>query len=248
MLNITGMGKDELTKLDPGRVNWSLSSDEIIYIAKVLGACWEYDYRAAEKGKTGLHPQLKSGLHSDGFFSSKILFSYPNIKTIIANQLVRRFNHLGVVKKPDWVAGIPNGATELGREVARIMKARATEMKKEDGRIMLESLIQPSESVLLVEDFCTRGTGFEEAVREIWRKQPLAEILPIELVVVNRGGLKRIIVHDSEGSAGFDIVAAVNHRMNDWDPRECWLCIMGSHPIKPKATDKNWQLLITSQM
>lgn len=236
MLKIMGMSKEELLNLVPHNINWLMTKEEILYIAKTLGSFWEYNYQAAKEGRVGKHALLKSGLHSDGFFVSRILLEPQNIRTIIANQLVLRFNQLEI-PKPDWVAGIPEGATKLGQDVASLMGVKNAEMKKEDGRIAMISSIAPGETLLLVEDFCTRGTGFTEAVLDIVSKQPKVKILPYELVIINRGSLSEISV---EGVGIFKIIAVATHRVNDWDPSECPLCKMGSVAIKPKATEENW--------
>ena len=243
MFRVIGMTKEELVALNPQSIDWQLSAEEIVYMAKTLGAYWKYNYGASRMGKVGLHAELKSLLHSDGFFVSAILLEPDNIRTIIANQLALRFNQLGI-PKPDWVAGIPKGATKLCEDVAQIMSVKNAKMKKETERIELVSSIGPGESLLLVDDFCTRGTGFKEAVADIKSKQPQVKFLPLELVVLNRGGLKEIAI---EGVGGFQVVAAVEHRVNDWKPEDCPLCKMGSKPIKSKAMDENWRLITTSQ-
>ena len=124
MLKIIGMPKDALLGLCPDSLKRPgsiqlLTEEEVVYIAETLGAFWKYDYEAAKCGKVGLHAELKSLLHSDGFFISRILLEQPNIRTIMADQQVMRFNQLGI-PRPDWVAGIPDGATELGKDLARI--------------------------------------------------------------------------------------------------------------------------------
>lgn len=255
MLEIIGMTKEELLGLNSDSLKERgsirlLTEKEVVYIAEILGAFWKYDYEAAKQGKVGLHAELKSLLHSDGFFFSRILLEYQNIKTMIAGQQVMRFNRLGTFK-PDWLAGIPDGATELGKEVARLLGVKTAGMRKEDGRIVLIDSIPAGETLLLVEDFCTRGKGFTEATLEILSKQPAVKILPYELVIINRGGLIEIEI-PAEKTGGSKIVAkvisAVNYRINDWEPAECPLCKIGSKPIKPKATDENWRLITTSQL
>jgi len=244
MLKIVGMSREGLLNLVPDNINRLLTEEEIVYIAKTLNSYWEYDYEAAKQGRVGRHAELKSLRHSDGFFVSKILLEPQNIRTIIANQLVLRFNQLKV-SKPDWVAGIPEGATKLGQDVANLMGVKNAEMKKEDGRIIMVTSIAPNKPLLLVEDFCTRGTGFSEAILDIVSKQPRVKILPYELVIINRGSLSEISV---EGVGIFKIIAVATHRVNDWDPSECPLCQMGSVAIKPKATEENWLDITTSQL
>ncbi len=249
MLKIIGMEKDHLLGLHPdsftrpGDPSRLLTEKEVVYIATTLGAFWAYNYKALKKGKPGLHAELKSGLHSDGFFISKILLESWNMRVIMGDQIVLRLKQSGIAR-PDWVAGIPDGATELGKEVAQALGAKESLMKKEDGKIVLISSIGAGESLLLVEDFCTQGTGFKEAVGDIIAKQPKVRILPFEFVIINRGGLKEIAI---DGLGVFKIVPVAEHRVQDWSPEDCPLCKVGSKPIKPKATDENWKLITTSQ-
>lgn len=251
MFKITGMTKEELlgihpdSLMRPGDVHL-LTEEEVIYIAETLGAFWKYNYEVAKQGKSGLHAILKSGLHSDGFFISAILLEHSNIRWLFANQMVLRFNELGI-PKPDWIVGIPKGATELGKDVAEIMGVKNAEIKKgDDGRISLESEIMPDETLLGVEDFSTRGTGFKEAVLAILSKQPKVKFLPYYGVILNRGGLTEV---EAEGIAQpFRIVPVTVKRINDWEPPECPLCReFGSEAIKPKATEESWRLITTSQ-
>lgn len=250
MLKILGMGKEQLLDLHPdslkkpGESERVLTEEETIYIATTLGAFWAYNYQALKEGRPGLHAELKSGLHSDGFFYSKILLESWNMRAVMADQIAIHFRRLGLAK-PDWAAGIPDGATELGREVARILETKEAEMKKEEGKIILVSSIEAEETLLLNEDFCTQGTGFREAVRDILSRQPQTKILPVEMVLINRGGLKEIEI---EGVGTFKIVSIVEHRVQDWRPPDCPLCQAGSKAIKPKATDENWRLITTSQL
>lgn len=243
MINILEMGREELLSLNPDEVNRMLTKEEVLYIWTELDGFWAYDYDAAKDGKTGLHARLKSERCSDGFLYSKIVLEHDNIRAIMARQLVFRFNKAGI-PKPDLVAGIPDGATKLGQDFGSIMDIKIFDLKKENGVIKVDDL-QPNKGTLLpIEDFCTKGTGFKEAVKVIKSESPDIDILPCELVIINRGGLKEILV-DNLGS--FKVMAITEHRINDWDPSECPLCEQGSKLIKPKATPENWQLIKHSQ-
>jgi orotate phosphoribosyltransferase len=217
-------------------------------MARQLGAFWTYDYSAAEHGKPGMHALLKSGNHSDGFFVSRILLAADNIRRIIAWQMFMRlkaffsFGPEGTI--PYYVAGIPDGATMLGKEIQEIIGCKLAEMKKQDGHISLVTEIQSGARIILVEDFCTRGTGFIEAVKEVITKQPRAAIMSCDPVIINRGGLEGITV---EGVGHFKILPVVEWRVQDWTPETCPLCAKGSTPIKPKATDENWLAITNSQ-
>lgn len=244
-MNIQDMELAELLKLKPGEIDRLLTPGEVIHIALTLGAFWKYDYEAAKQGRFGKHAILKSKLHSDGFFISRILLEPENIRLIIADQIVRKLRYGRVWPRPDYVAGVPDGATKLGEDVARMLDSKNAVMKKSDGRISLVTEIEPGASVLLVEDFCTRGTGFKEAVNVVTTSQPRAGIVPVDPVILSRGGTKVIIV---ENVGTFAVLPVVEWRVQDWDPAKgCPLCDMGSVPIKPKETDESWRDITTSQ-
>lgn len=237
-MNIQKMGKDELLKLKPEDVTRLLTAEEILHIAKVLGAFWMYDYKAK---KVGMHALLKSGQHSDGFFVSRILLSFENIRMIISNQMVMKIRE-AKIPTPDWVVGVPNGATELGQDIALILGTKCAKMKKIDGKIVFLTELKPEDSILIVEDFCTRGTGFAEAVRVVLA-QSGAYIFPYDPVIINRGGLKFLPIQ----WRNYTILPVVEIRIKDWDPKQCELCKVGSVAIKPKETDENWKMLNNSQ-
>ena len=242
-MNILGMGREDLLTLCVDDISRSLTAEEVLYMATVFGAFWAYNYDVA-KQKPGLHAILKSGLHSDGFFVSRIFLEPENIRRIIARQIVMRLRQVGV-SMPDYVAGIPDGATALGKVVAEMLGVPEMPMEKVEGRIVVVTKIPDKARLLLVEDFCTRGTGFVEAVLQIRNRQPSVSIAPYNPVIINRGGLTEIVIpgHDS-----YMILSVVERRIQDWESVDCPLCALGSKPIKPKVTDENWQLITKSQL
>ncbi len=247
-LNLLGMSKEELLLLNPSDfADRLLSAEEVIYIAETLDAFWHYNYEAAEQGRPGKHALLKSGLHSDGFLISKILLKPDNIRLIMAHQLKQLFERLGIAK-PDWLIGVPDGATALAEDLGRIMGVKVADLQKREGRITVITPFKPGERLLIVEDFCTKGTGFKETVILIISKQSGAEILPYELVIVNRGGLKKIKV---EGVGDFTIAPVAEHRIGEWTQEECphlGPCKFGSIAIKPKVDEASWRDITTSQL
>lgn len=244
MPNILELGRDEILGLKPQDVMQPLLAEEVVHIAQVLGAFWQYDYDAAAEGKVGLHAELKSKRHSNAFFVSKILLAGENMQRIMSLQIALRLLPVLGKRRPDYVVGIPDGATSLGKYVAMQLNAREAEMEKRDGKISLTTNIG-SKNILLVEDFCTKGTGFIEAVTQIHESQPEANVMLYNPVILNRGGMKLITV--SEVSIA-KVVSVVEKRIEDWDPDECPLCRdFDSKPIKPKATDENWIAITNSQ-
>ena len=244
MKNILEMNKEEVLSLRVEDMRRALTADEVVHMAAVLGAFWSYDYDAAKRQKFGMHAILKSGLHSDGFFISRILLEPDNIRLIIANQIVMKLREVKI-EQPDYVAGVPDGATILGQDIAGILGAQCATMQKINGRIVLGTQLYDRDKILLVEDFCTRGTGFKEAVVRVKESRPGAKILPYNPVIINRGGLKKI---DEAAIGTFTIIPVVEWRIQDWDAKTCQLCALGSTPIKPKETDENWRAITTSQL
>jgi orotate phosphoribosyltransferase len=242
MIDILSLNKEQIIQLQPESITWLLTTREVIHIAKTLDAFWQYDYEAANQGRVGMHASLKSKRHSDGFFVSRIMLQHPNVQKIMAYQMAMHLKPL--ISFPVWVAGIPDGATRLGEDLAEILGSKVAKMEKVDGKIRIVSQIGPDEKVLLCEDFCTRGTGFREAVLDIVSKQPDVDFIFIEPVIINRGGLKCVEI---PGVGYFYILAIAENRVSDWNKDDCPLCQMGSKPIKPKAKDENWKLITNSQ-
>jgi len=245
MKKIIEMNRDELLALEPRDIQRFLTSEEVKHIARTLGAFWSYDYEASKAGKHGLHAELKSGRHSDGFFVSRIMLEADNIRSIMAHQIVMRLADSGV-PSPCYIAGIPDGATALGKIVADILGSAFVEMRKCDGRIELTTKLCSGADLLFIEDFCTRATGFREAVAAVATAYPDVEILPYDPVIINRGGLE-VVEIDGPGKGRYEILPVVDERVSDWAPAECPLCKSGSEAIKPKVTDADWYKLINSQ-
>lgn len=244
-MKIIEMSRRELLELNSVDVKGFLTSAEILHIVRTLGASWSYDYEALMAGKPGMHALLKSGLHSEGFFDSRLFLEPPNILDIMAWQILLRLREANVFT-PNFVAGIPNGATRLGIRVADLLWSLPAEMEKRDGRIRMLTSPEPMSSVLIIEDISSHGTGFTEAVRYVRGNYSTMSILPYCPVIINRGGLDEIEI---EGTGKFRILSAAEHRVKDWPSNECPLCKAGSIPIKPKGrTDENWRSLTTSQL
>jgi orotate phosphoribosyltransferase len=249
MKPILQMNTAELLALPPHEVTELIRPEEFIHIAKELCAYWQYDYEAAEQGRVGMHALLKSGRHSDGFFVSKILLEPWNICYLMAYQIAERLRAYGI-KGADYVTGIPDGASKLGEVVAWLMRAKNAELRKlPDGSIEPKFRFGPSpdsdESIILIEDFCTRGTGFIEAFSAVKSACPRLYVYPADPVMLNRGGLRALTT--AYGNT-VNIIAVCAERIMDWSAEECPLCKRGSKPIKPKATDENWHLITTSQL
>lgn len=239
--DIMNMDKEGILSLSPEDITRTLKGKEILHIFEQLGGLWRYNRKAAkEERKPGYHALLKSGYHSDGFLNSKEVLKHENICYLLAKQLFQDWKELDL-PLPSKVAGIPTGATPLGEHLASLLGAEVLPMDKIEGKIKIKGDLNPMETLLLIEDFCTKGTGFKEAVADIKTRFPETEILPFEPVIINRGGMREI--RTEHGT--FKILPLAQHRINDWAEDICPLCLMyDSTPIKPK---ENWELLVNSQ-
>lgn len=243
------MGKEEVLGLHTLDIkDYSvLTPEAIIHLLQALDSLWMYDYEAAKSGRVGYHAELRSGKCSDGFLNFAAALQHYNIQQLLAMALARKFVSLGV-PSPGFVAGIPNAATGLGIDFASALGIGLARLEKDDQkRIRMLSSLDEGRSLLLVEDVCTTGSGFSEAVREIAGRCPDGVILPFELVIFNRGGVKQLPI---EGVGTFQVVSLAEQRFSDWEPDQCPLCAMGSKRIKPKPQDhpENWEILVNSQL
>ncbi len=240
--DICSLNKKQLLELNPEDIDFLLSKQEILHIFRELGALWLYNYGAAKKGKVGLHAELKSGRCSDGFLNAKVALVYKKICRLFAMQEVLRFKEL-FIDKPEYVVGIPSGATKLGEYVAEFLGVQLAEMvKKDNDTIEMITQAQIGQTIMFAEDFSTLGTGCREAIKSAIAKGWI--VLPYLLTIINRGGLKFIKTLDY---GSIEIVSVAEHRINDWNPEDCPLCKLGSKRIKPKASKKNWENIMNSQ-
>lgn len=249
MVKILGCTKEQALKFHfKDFIKHNMIAEEFVHLAQIFGAFWRYDYKAAEDGRPGKHALLKSGVHSDVFFVSKILLEPSNIRAIMARQMIDVLDKTSVLL-PNKICGIPDGATALAKDIISLLgmpEKSEVVMKKIDGKIALVSGVSPGDKVLMVEDFCTRGTGFKEAVTEIHAKQPSAKILPFELVMLNRGGLQEIYVEDV---GPFAVMPIVRYRIQEWESAICPLCRnYSSIAIKPKESEASWLDITTAQL
>lgn len=244
-LNILAMNRDQLIAVDPDDVDWQ-SGGEIFYMLKKFDGYLGFDYSGALKsGNPGHHFELKSGLHSDVFLDFNTVLQYKNLRKIIAMQLVREYKKslyeshnfswsdpACVVGVPTCVAGIPNGATLLGEDVADIFGARKISIIKKNGKIIMASALELFNTLLFVEDVFTKGTALNESINAVMsdRNGNLGRILPFILTIVNRGRLSNI-----KTNIGFiNVISLCSIKANEWDKDDCELCKMGSKTIKPK--------------
>lgn len=256
-LDILKMGIEELRNLDPDEVFWPMSEEEILHMVDATDN-FVLLPPAPALGTRGpvpkFHIKLKSGLCSNGFINFKVLLKeYPNLRMVYATQIANKLKGLFEVgyPRPDYIAGVPDAATELGNDVAKQLGIEYIVLKKENNQIVIDEeqakrLILGA-TILIIEDLCTKGTGVTEAIRQILAIRDDVAVLNYIMYIVNRGGLEEVVV---EGEGSFKIIPLAKRRIDEYQPgREtCPYCANGSEPIKAKETTENWLLLKKKEM
>lgn len=221
-----------------------MTTEEFWEIARELGAFWQYDDEAARQGRVGYHAELASGTHSNAFFDSKIFLAAEMAREIIARDMANLLMN-NLPRMPDFIGGIPNGAKKLGVLVAKLCEVQLAEFEKDStGEIALKTNIG-SGSLLIVDDVCTHASVFRRVLDHVQETQPRARIVPVDPVVLNRGGL-RAFLHGNDDRE-YRVLSLFTKHFPDWDSRSCPFCAIGSVAIKPKATPENWELITTAQ-
>lgn len=236
-MNIIGLTKEEILGLNPRDIRISLQPEEVLYIAETMKA-----HAKVKNFQSKYHTLLKGGMHAGEFWNSKVFLKPENIREIIAFQLAYRFNReWGSAMGPDSGGGIPTGATELGKDIAKILDIKHVLLEKENGRIEVKSHLIATEILALFDDFCTEGTAFKEAVRAIKLKNSTVVILPYANYILNLGGLEYINVEIYGKTRRFQIIALANASVAHFKPDNCPYCKTGSLAVKPNETDEMWE-------
>ncbi|HET8574576.1 MAG TPA: phosphoribosyltransferase family protein [Candidatus Paceibacterota bacterium] len=205
------------------------------------GALWKHN-----GSLKGPHPVLRSGMHSNGFFNSRLIIADEELLRQAACDLLELFVGSQKLLRADGVAGPQTGATKLAELLSNeITKRRkkgcfwVSPAKYQDktGRTMAWEGEDASrllgKNVLLCEDVISTGGSIELTARAVSRAG--GSVLPYVLVLVNRSSLREI--------NGKKIIALIECIMPLWDPAksECPLCEAGSQPLPvPK---EHWKSL-----
>lgn len=232
------MGKDEIIAINSGDVKHEFLKEEMFHILRELGGFLELDHGTLESDNPGCHFELKSGVHSDSFMDFSKVLQHENLRKIIARQLVNKYQNTNRVtanlnwNSPNCVAGIPNGATLLGKDVAEILLARKMELiKQSDGSIVMNSVLKLNDVLLFVEDVCTKGTALNESVNALYNGNPSGMVVPFVLTIVNRGGLNQI---QTDKGFVYNVISLFSVKFNEWNKDDCYPCSRDSKCIKPK--------------
>ena len=217
------------------------TADEWITGYKKKDALWIHDGNPKRP-----HALLASGMHSNGFFNSRLIIPHEILLHDAAHDLLELFiRQSGNIAQVHGVVGPQTGATKLAEFMSSKIRSLtnghcfwaspAKESRGEgDEKVMgfneEELRLLPKKSILLCEDVLTTGGSVDLVAKAITSAH--GTVLPFILVLVNRSGLTE--------ASGNKIVALIDQPMPMWTPEECPLCKEGSEAIRPKD---NWALL-----
>lgn len=110
-----------------------------------------------------------SGWKSPIYCDNRIILSYPHIRNFVADQLAKQVEKL--YGKPDIIAGVATGAIGIGILVADILGLPFVyvrpEAKKHGRQNQIEGVIEPHQSVVVIEDLISTGKSSLNAVEAL---------------------------------------------------------------------------------
>lgn len=202
------------------------------YVQK--GALWIHSGAEAQP-----HALLTSGMHSNGFFNSRLIIQDEELLRQAAADLAELFRQ----REHRWagcVVGPQTGATKLAEFLSEFLSHSIWASPAKSGPDEPKSMVLSAEDalkvyfrrVLLCEDVVTTGASTLLTIEAVTRAD--GGLFPYLLTLVNRSG------HSHIGDC--KILALIDKAMPIWSPEECPLCLAGSEPIRPKDPD-NWARL-----
>ncbi|KND49133.1 MAG: Orotate phosphoribosyltransferase [Parcubacteria bacterium C7867-003] len=190
------------------------------------------------------HALLTSGLHSNGFFNSRLVIPDEDLLAQAAEDLVDLLLSAGLMSHVGVVVGPQTGATKLADLIANVITRRrgwrCYSASPAKGEVDSKKVMQFSDDecmmihgryCLLCEDVLTTGGSVSLTARAVANCNGM--VLPQVGVLVNRSGTEHV--------DGAKIVALISRDMPTWQPEECPLCAQGSEAIRPKG--ENWARL-----
>ncbi len=166
------------------------------------------------------HFRLTSGKHSGRYIQCARVLQYPEYAEKLCRVLVERFQN----EKIQVVVGPAMGGIVLAYELARLLKARALFMEREEGSMLLRRgfNIEPGERVLIAEDVITTGGSVMEVLNKV--RDYGGKVVGVA-----------VLVDRSRGKANLGVrkEALLNINIHAFSPDKCILCKQGVPLVKP---------------
>ncbi|MDD4900621.1 MAG: hypothetical protein PHS62_00710 [Patescibacteria group bacterium] len=162
-----------------------LKLKEIMHFARILAKMLAEQGVLGRKFGSSVLPAREED--SSGLLIAQVLLGLPNMRRVVAQQLVRRLEEAGMFQ-PDYVAGFDHGV-KLAEAVALILGAQFVRLEMVNGHFELKGrrMLQSGGKVLLVGDYCDRASFSELAQAAAVIKRAGGGVLPFYPVVFNNG-------------------------------------------------------------
>ncbi|MDR3330691.1 MAG: orotate phosphoribosyltransferase [Endomicrobium sp.] len=167
------------------------------------------------------HFKLSSGLHSNMYFQSALIFQYPKDTVYLARELANKIKENNI--EFDVIVSPAIGGIVFGYEVGRAFNVRAIFTERVDGLMSLRRgfNVKEWEKILVVEDVITTGLSTREVINAL-------KFTGSEVVAVVS------LVDRSDGKVNFGIprFSLLSLEINSYKEEECPMCKDGSQLIK----------------
>ena len=166
------------------------------------------------------HFILSSGLHSNKYLQCAKVLQYPDIASIIGEEIAENF----ATTQVDLIVGPAMGGVIIAQEVGRALSVRTIFSERENGEMTLRRgfEVQPGEKAIVVEDVITTGGSAKEVVEML--KSRGVEVIGVASIIDRSGG-----------AADFDVpfFSLAKIDVETYKPEECPMCASGDKAIKP---------------
>ena len=166
------------------------------------------------------HFILSSGLHSNKYLQCAKVLQYPDIASIIGEEIAENF----ATTQVDLIVGPAMGGIIIAQEVGRALSTRTIFSERENGKMTFRRgfEVNQGEKAIVVEDVITTGGSAKEVVE-------MLNELGVEVIAVAS------IIDRSNGSADFGVPfhSLAKIEVETYNTEECPLCIEGDKAVKP---------------
>jgi orotate phosphoribosyltransferase len=169
------------------------------------------------------HFRLSSGLHSGRYLQCAVALQHPRLAETLGSALAERCRR-AIAETIDTVVSPALGGLIIGHEVGRGLAVRSCFTERVEGVMTLRRgfVLEPGESVLIVEDVVTTGKSTQETV-EVVRAHGAD---PVGLAcIANRSGRSTI--------GDLALVSLIDLEIPAYEAADCPQCAAGEPLQKP---------------
>ncbi len=166
------------------------------------------------------HFILSSGLHSNKYLQCAKVLQYPDIASIIGEEIAENF----ATTQVDLIVGPAMGGIIIAQEVGRALSTRTIFSERENGKMTFRRgfEVKAGEKAIVVEDVITTGGSAKEVVE-------MLKSHGVEVIAVAS------IIDRSNGTADFGVPfhSLEKVEVETYKPEECPMCKEGDEAVKP---------------